>query len=861
MSNHNLLDLIPGQAELPEGTNDCGCCEGTKQQTPERLYNRPSLTAIAYRVGSRADFKRSMLARLSSAELPALARLRIRDDDDFSIALLDGWATVCDVLSFYQERNANEVFLGTATERRSIIELGRLIGYRLKPGLAASTDLVFLLNEPPGAPEEAVAETPIPVGTRVQSVPGPEETAQIFETVEALTARVNWNALQPRQSRLLLPGEGDLGTYITGVGSGLKVGDPILIVGRQRAEVDPGSEWWDFRRLTKVDPDPDADHTYIEWTHGLGSIDPPGLPAQEEHKIFALRLRASLFGYNAPNPKLLPERTQALFGLLNDGSAVEGDLTLVESLSLNGINEVDGEFTLTELGLLADGNEVVDDWPFIIDVPQRRIFLDAIYSGIVEGSWVVLTSPQTYAELYKADEVTDDGLSRYALSGRSTRLTLDTDENLEVFESNYRKTSVYAQSEELGFAETPIRAPVWTDEVELAAQVEALEEGKLLLVRGRRAQLRVAVQHVDLDSAAEPGVTKRYLRGTRLTLLTVPTLIPGMVSPPFKLWRLTAPGGFEGFATAHDPAFEFIPADESAEFVAEVALLKTAEPADDTHSRLRLEAPLQAVFDRASTVIHANVAAATHGESTQEILGAGDASRPFQSFPLKQSPVTHVSSNSASGSESTLELRLDEVLWHEVPFLYGRGARERVFSTNLTDEGETVAQFGDGIQGSRLPTGQNNVVAKYRKGLGRAGSVAEETLSIALDKPLGLERAVQSSACHRRGRSRTPGRRPRERARDHAHAGPRGLAEGLRGLRPRFCRHRQGTGQLVLGRRNTPDPGHRCRPGQRSSGSECGYLRESGRSASQSGRSFRPGGREVVSGGDLQIEAGGQDPS
>ena len=29
-------------------------------------------------------------------------------DDDFAIALLDAWATVADVLTFYQERIANE---------------------------------------------------------------------------------------------------------------------------------------------------------------------------------------------------------------------------------------------------------------------------------------------------------------------------------------------------------------------------------------------------------------------------------------------------------------------------------------------------------------------------------------------------------------------------------------------------------------------------------------------------------------------------------------------------------------------------------------------------------------------------------
>lgn len=697
MNGPNPPDLVIGQAELPEGANDCGCCEGTQQQTPQRLYNRPSLSVIAYRVGSHADFKRSMLAQLSSAELPALARLRTRDDDDFSIALLDGWATVCDVLTFYQERFANEGFLGTATERRSILELGRLIGYRLKPGLAASADLVFLLEQPPGAPEEAIVETPIPVGVRVQSIPGPEEKAQIFETVEELTARVAWNALQPRQSRLILPEKGDLGTYLNGIDSGLKVGDPILIVGRERDKVDPNSERWDFRRLTKIEADAKSGRTYIEWTHGLGSINPPAEPAQEDQKIFALRKRASLFGYNAPSPKLLPRRTRVQFGFPNN-------------------------------------NNVAPDWTFDINVTGRRIFLDAIYPEFVEGSWVALTRPADVAELYKVEEATDHGRSLYALSGRSTRLTLDTNEGLTQFESNYRKTSVYGQSEELSFAETPILDPVWQDEVELAGQAEGLVEGKRLIVRGRRAQIRVATIHVDVYSAKEPVVTRRFHRGSRLTVLTRPLA----VFPTYRRWELLGPGGFEGHLFAFDSSFEFVAAEKTTEFAAETALLKEVEAADDTHSLLRFDAPLEAVYDRATTFIHANVAAATHGESTQEILGAGDASRPFQSFTLKQSPLTHVSSQSESGSASTLQVRINDVLWHEVDYLYGRNPKERVYSTSLSDDGETSMHFGDGIQGARPPSGQNNIIASYRKGLGREGAVRAGTLTIALDKPLGM---------------------------------------------------------------------------------------------------------------------------
>ena len=108
-----------------------------------QAFNRPGLTAVAYRAGTHSLFKRTLLARLSSADHPELRDLTTRDGEDFTIALLDAWSTVADVLTFYQERIANEAYLRTATERLSVLEMARLIGYRLDPGVAASVLLAF----------------------------------------------------------------------------------------------------------------------------------------------------------------------------------------------------------------------------------------------------------------------------------------------------------------------------------------------------------------------------------------------------------------------------------------------------------------------------------------------------------------------------------------------------------------------------------------------------------------------------------------------------------------------------------------------------------------------------------------------
>lgn len=166
----------------------CGCCTGIEIAVPASEVNPPGLTALTYRAGTYATFFETMLARLST--IPALTT---RDPSDPSIALLDAWAVVADVLTFYQERIANEGYLPTALERRSLLELARLIGYRLRPGVAASVKLAFTVS--------SGFQGSIPAGTRAQSVPGAGQSPQFFETSAAFEARDVWNALAPRLTR------------------------------------------------------------------------------------------------------------------------------------------------------------------------------------------------------------------------------------------------------------------------------------------------------------------------------------------------------------------------------------------------------------------------------------------------------------------------------------------------------------------------------------------------------------------------------------------------------------------------------------------------------------------------------------
>ena len=214
-------------ADNAPSLDSCGCCSG--EPPLNTIANRPGLNALAYRLGTYGEFLQRLLNQIRSASIAEgpnqgsqpLAGLTTRSLDDPSIALLDAWAIVADVLTFYQERIANEGFLRTATDRRSVLELARAIGYELNPGVAASAFLQFTVEEiigsaaatgatpgmrtpvPPGPGSSAFNSgiVDIPGGTQVQSVPAPGKLPQTFETAGNFQAHAEWNQLSPRLSR------------------------------------------------------------------------------------------------------------------------------------------------------------------------------------------------------------------------------------------------------------------------------------------------------------------------------------------------------------------------------------------------------------------------------------------------------------------------------------------------------------------------------------------------------------------------------------------------------------------------------------------------------------------------------------
>ncbi len=709
----------------------CACACGRAAGTPLPRYNRPGLPALRYRVGTWADFRATMETALSDANLPALGRLRTRDTSDFALALLDAWAVGADVLTFYQERIANEGFLRTAIERRSVFELARLVDYRPRAGVAASVYLAYTIAQ--DSPPVTIA-----AGARVQSVPAPGEQMQTFETAEPLDARWEWNALQPRLTRPQDLTPDRVATldslWVSGTTPNLKANDRLLFVFG-----DPAAGRTAVRRVRSVAVDPQAGRSEI----ALQPVDAPAAarlaspaPAAAiidkqrttplQTLVDALRLPPTLQPANSvrlardaatalgsasdTRPQLLLNFAPRLAGTFyaawtsvaqgGPSPALSGVYALRVAAALFGYNAPPAISIQQTRNSHGGSTSTVVAGALDVQEPPDTLRLDNAYAGIVAGSHLVIEPPGAAAFTARVASAQVHPETRYGISGRTTEIALDpaslksgpgtwqvTDE------ATLRATQVYAQSEPLTPAELPITDDVGApgadrarDSVDdathlaLDGAVDGLKSGRWVVVSGQRSD----VPGTDAVNAAE------------LVMLA-------------------------GVTQGADPDV----------------------PGDRVHSTLVFaNAGLAYRYRRDTVTVNANVVRATHGETHNEVLGSGNGAAALPAFTLKQSPLTWVSAPTVDGVQSTLTVRVNGVAWHEIRNLALAGGDDRNYVTTTSDADKTTVRFGDGTHGARPPTGVENLTAVYRNGIGTAGNVAAGQLSLVATRPLGVKAVV-----------------------------------------------------------------------------------------------------------------------
>ena len=799
----------------------CDCCQGPRALMPLSTFNRPGLRKLRYRVGTHATFFETMQARLSSGKYPELADLKTREKGDPSIALLDAWSTVGDVLTFYQERIANEGYLRTATERRSVLELARLVGYALKPGVSASVYLAYSLDKD-SEPVE------IPRGARANSIPGPGEQMQAFETAEPLEARIEWNTLKPRLTQPQSAASvANNGLYLNGTASKLKANDSLLIdfadgTGLQLARIETVEEDSVNKRTRVVLRKEALGKTIAALIHRYGDVQQFDVSAESATTRRVLNVmheidsavagsEASLVEHldTTALPKLATELDKAksghftkltpwLSGLLSDLQTVRarvgprpikaasnsgksgkgnilggliGKLLVPPSVPPASAKQLSRDVAtiygsqsdtvptlLTHMQPLLK-NVFYTSWkslpplraqqltvyalrvaaaPFGNNAPLRQIGFDKRRNRAIFAEWNIADpwndntddgtpgtillkkaeaapvhhepgtlyldneydiAPDSYVAIEKADgatiitqaELTHRSLAAYGLSGKTVQVDLPpATEWIQTGATDFapvRTTRVYTGSEKLDLAEEPIDDLVAGDEVELGEVYDGLQPGRWLIVAGERAD-------VTSGNVAASGV-----KTAELVMLAAVT-----------------------------------------QKVREVDGVPVA--GDTIHTTITLAKPLAYAYKRDTVTIYGNVVKATNGETRQETLGGGDATKSLQQFTLKQPPLTYVSAPTVTGVESTLEVRVNDVEWHEVDSLAVLGMSDRKFITRNDDDAKTTIVFGNGEHGARLPTGQENVKAVYRNGIGKPGNVKAGQITLLNTRPLGVKEVI-----------------------------------------------------------------------------------------------------------------------
>lgn len=694
-----------------------------------RPSNPPERQALNYRIGTRSEFLSWMLGQLPWQQISdgphagtrPLANLATHSPRDPTVALLDAFAVVADVLTFYEERIVNEAFLRTATETRSLLEMARTLGYELSPGLAASTWLAFTVEDAAGAPSQVV----IDAGVRVLSVPGQNQRPQTFETIERIVARREWNQLRPMSAvaQDFEPNAPELWLDLSQ--ANLSPGDVLLFVSHDR-ETNAAASSWAMRTVTGVISYPATGRARVTLAPASGT---QGSTASGG-RVYLMNQRAAVFGNNAPNFKAMPTTVQNAY---HDSAGTEWK-----------------DFDVTLTGT------------------DKRLLLDNLYPRLLPATWMLLVAGGQ-VKLYWVDTIQVIGHADFTLTARCTAPSLldrpgGTTADITAFTSARRGLLVLGHGSELQMVDRPLVNPLWgtailapfpdlypqnttsvppdnEDQVALDDTVLDLQTGRTIVVTGKRLRARVLKQ-TGVTITASDGMSISYAPGEILFVVRHPNPITAS-STDKRTWHLADADGFEGSApNLSDGDFHLEPAEAKDPVTAEVLTIKEVY-VTPIRTTLRFTAPLKHWYDRATVTLSGNVAVATHGETVSEALGSGNGGQSNQRFTLRRTPLTWVSASTPNGRQSSLEIRVDGVLWHEVSSFHDQSASSRGYLLQRDESGRTTVVFGDGVHGARLPSGLENVVARYRIGTGLDGEVDAGKIILFQVRPQGL-RAVQN---------------------------------------------------------------------------------------------------------------------
>lgn len=642
-------------------------CHCDKFEHPPKLLIPAGLSNIPRQIAGFSEFRRAMLAAIR--RFPALHTWRARGDDDFGIMLLEMWAYVADVQSFYDEVIAHETYVRTARQRSSLRKLVGLLGYVPRPAVAAAVELAILAQD-----RQPVT---IPKGSVFRSGAFGDEAPQVFELSSDTTVHPlnnQWRIAAPRRGMI---GRSPVDSHFSSLlldpsGVTAKDGDVVLI---RHARGDGAGQ---VRTVHSVEGIEGADGgQYIEITLD-SAINLPWDTLTDEVELTSPTQSSNLWTLK------LRQDEPAINGLPTKKNWIGGVYALQLEEKEERYEEVFPQSTKkTELYLDGIYRQIRPNTPILVSrEDQYRAFL---VSEVTEVRYTAATDPSEVTIPITRIKLDDDINSiQSKLSGGGNRI----DEN-------------------------------WCDN----------HAGEITVHYGL---VRVGTVTVEADttlSSISP-LTRKYIinRNSKIKTWFKSPFIRGKVSSLMEDAELNKPLsgdlGLDLEGTTEKPFPEIHPNRFHLEDKDKRGVRAKGRLEFDKN-RLILDADTQWDPDLTLPVTaYGNIAVATRGETVKgEILGSGDASAPNQSFKLKKKPLTYLPSptvDNESGLASTLEVYVEGIRWQDVPSFFNKKMDDQIYIVRQNDDGESIVTFGDGKCGARLPTGKNNIIANYRHGGGAA---------------------------------------------------------------------------------------------------------------------------------------------
>jgi hypothetical protein len=673
-------------------------CPCESPADPEVVSNPPGLATIADRVDDFTGFRRALLRPLPGEQ--ALGAWRPAPGD-LGLQFLEWWAYLADILTFYNERIANEAYLRTAQFPESIAGLVALLGYVPAPGLAATGRVAAIRTTT--RPAEPLV---IPAGMQLSSTATPGVPAQTFEVAAAasfpgpsdVVATLLPDPALRVQGQGSVTDAGPASVLLAGKVTGAKAGDRLLLVTSGWAGTDDN---WSLVTVASVSPETDpgtgAVNTRVSFTSAAvwGTTPAPGLTLVGFPVVFEEATASRFLRPTAPAPWLATGsfgRAGSSFG--RTGITAE----LSAGISAGGFGIDGGWFrgfpppppptrTATDYRLMKP-TAAASLW----SLQGSDLSPSAPVSG--EGSPLTVNLAATVRSIQPGDLVLFDGGTQF-----SSVLGLVT-----------------GTADQLGrtaFPET--LSPPAPDLVVpyTALSVATADPGTL---GGYGTPGAIAVRHGFRDV----GTVLANPVGTLPALPATAVLAPGSVLPPGVSTALLEDAAGAGTVVQVAPSGSQAGASDGSVLLA----LSPAPPAPASFDP-PLQVPLRLLFD---------VVAVSRGTTVaNEVLGSGNAAVANQRFRLKKSPLTYLASG--AGWAAALAVYVDGIRWSEVATLYRQPPGAQVYVVERAPDQSATIRFGDGVNGSRLPSGAGNVRATYRFGSGAASPPAGRLTTIVQRQP------------------------------------------------------------------------------------------------------------------------------